>query len=103
MVFSTLELLLAKISQRNVNLLSLLSQLARHVRVQLFHHRQQHSSGASGVGSDLAVIKFLLSLEQPKPLVVVFIFRKWIGFPPAFQFQAGDNVLAGGFNSPVDP
>lgn len=34
---------------------------------------------------------------------MAFIPRKWIGFPPAFQLQVGDNMLAGGFGSLVAP
>ena len=35
---------------------------------------------------------------------MVFILRKWmLGFSPTFQFQVGDDVLAGSFGSLVAP
>ncbi len=45
----------------------------------------------------------MVNSKQPHSLVMTFIFRKWIRFPPTFQFHVGDNMLAGGFGSLVAP
>jgi hypothetical protein len=43
------------------------------------------------------------SSKQSHPLVVLFVLGKGIGFAPAFEFQVGNDVLAGGFGGFIAP